>query len=51
MECGASKPEALRSTKLKKHVAIMTQVLNLKDNELDIVAQFLGHDIGIYREY
>jgi len=29
----------------------MSQILNLKKNELDQLAQFMGHDIRIYREY
>ena len=49
--CGAERPKALRSTKLRKHIATMTQVLDLRDNELDVVAQFLGHDIRVHREY
>lgn len=44
-------PELLRSTKLRKHVATITQILNLETNELDIVAKFLGHDIRTHREY
>ena len=43
----AEKPELLTSTALRKHVAILSQVLNLKDQELDILARFLGHDIRI----
>ena len=31
--CGAKRPEAIRSTTLRKHVATMTQVMNLHDNE------------------
>lgn len=50
-ECGAQNPELLRSTQLRKHVATLSQVLNLKNNELDQVADFLGHDIRIHREY
>lgn len=50
-ECGAARPEALRSTKLRKHIATMTQVLSLKENELDIVAQFMGHDVRIHRDF
>ena len=50
-ECGAEKPELLTSTCLRKHIAVVTQLLNLKDNELDIVAGFMGHDIWIHREY
>jgi hypothetical protein len=49
--CGAVMPHNLTSTKLRKHLATMTQVLNLKDNELDIVAKFLGHNIAVHREF
>ncbi|XP_073716136.1 uncharacterized protein [Misgurnus anguillicaudatus] len=50
-ECGAKNPELLRSTQLRKHVATLSQVLNLKNHELDQVADFLGHDIRVHREY
>ena len=29
----------------------MSQIINLKDNELDLLARFLGHDIRVHREY
>jgi hypothetical protein len=29
----------------------MTQLLNLKDNELDVLAAFMGHDIRTHRQY
>jgi hypothetical protein len=29
----------------------MAQMLNLKENELDVLAGFLGHDIRIHREF
>ncbi|ELU18642.1 hypothetical protein CAPTEDRAFT_209198 [Capitella teleta] len=48
--CGAANPELLRSTKLRKQVATMSQLVNLQNNELDI-ARFLGHDINVHREY
>ncbi|XP_049342001.1 uncharacterized protein LOC111192707 isoform X1 [Astyanax mexicanus] len=51
VQCGAQNPEHLRSTHLRKHVATLSQVLNLKNNELDQVADFLGHDIRVHREY
>ena len=44
-------PEVIKTTKLRKHVAIMFQLVNLKDNILDLLARFMGHDIRIYREY
>ncbi|XP_053707447.1 uncharacterized protein LOC128750869 [Synchiropus splendidus] len=49
--CGAKHPEHLRSTQLRKHVATLSQVLNLKHNELDQVADFLGHDIRVHRDF
>ena len=49
--CGASHPKALSSTKLRKHMATMSKVLNLKDNEMDDLADFLGHDIRVHRQY
>lgn len=48
---GASRPERLTSTRLRKHVATLSQILNLKENELDQLAKFMGYDIGIHREY
>jgi len=50
-ECGAEAPHTLRSTKLRKHVATISQVINLKNNELDVLAQFLGHNIKVHRDY
>ncbi|XP_049457050.1 uncharacterized protein LOC125903907 [Epinephelus fuscoguttatus] len=48
---GARKPETLTSTYLRKHVATMSQIMNLKENELDQLAKFMGHDIRVHREY
>lgn len=50
-ECGAQNPQFLRSTHLRKHVATLSQILNLKNNELDQVADILGHDIRVHRDY
>ncbi|KAL7846080.1 hypothetical protein AOLI_G00242720 [Acnodon oligacanthus] len=33
------------------HVTTVSQILNLKNSELDQVADFLGHDIRVHREY
>ncbi|XP_023805402.1 uncharacterized protein LOC111946283 isoform X2 [Oryzias latipes] len=49
--CGAKHPETLSSTKLRKQVATLSTVLNLKDNEMDTLADFLGHDIRVHRQY
>jgi len=50
-ECGATHPEYLRSTQLRKQVATTSQILNLKNNELEQLADFLGHNINVHREY
>ena len=50
-ECGAQEPDKLYSTSLRKHIATMSQILNLSENELDILARFMGHDIKVHREY
>lgn len=50
-ESGAKNPEVLTSTKLRKHIATMSQVLNLQENESDQLADFLGHDIRVHRQY
>ena len=50
-ECGASDPSTLRGTRLRKHVATLTQLLNLRENELDALADFMGHDIRVHRQF
>eukprot|EP00057_Strongylocentrotus_purpuratus_P022884 XP_011677358.1 PREDICTED: uncharacterized protein LOC105444594 isoform X2 [Strongylocentrotus purpuratus] len=47
----AEHPENITSTQLRKHVATMSQILCLKDNELDVLATFMGHNIKVHREY
>ncbi|KAI3356655.1 hypothetical protein L3Q82_003289 [Scortum barcoo] len=47
----AKHPETLTSTLLRKHIATLCQIMNLKDHEPDQVAKFMGHDIRVHREY
>ncbi|XP_069380678.1 uncharacterized protein [Paralichthys olivaceus] len=49
--CGAKCPKSLTSTKLRKHAATLSTVLNMTDTEMDQLANFLGHDIRIHREF
>lgn len=50
--CGALKnPEAIYSTNLRKHVATLSQLLNLEKRELEMLANFMGHDLSIHREF
>lgn len=51
MKCGASKPDLLRSTSLRKHIATMCQIMSLSENELDILSNYLGHDIRVHRAF
>ena len=50
-ECGAIAPERLRFTNLRKHIATMSQVMNMKENELDILANLMGHNMRVHREF
>ena len=45
IDCGANAPKTLRSTKLRKHIASVSEILNLKNNQLELLAKFMGHDI------
>ena len=49
--CGAKFPRTLTSGSLRKQVATMVQLLNLRDNELDQLATFMGHDIRVHRDF
>ncbi|XP_067268768.1 uncharacterized protein [Pseudorasbora parva] len=50
-QCGAKHPKNLSSTKLRKHIATLSKVLNLTDTEMDQLADFLGHDIRVHRKF
>lgn len=43
IDCGAEKPETLRATELRKHVATMCINYNLSENEISTLANFMGH--------
>ncbi|XP_045903641.1 uncharacterized protein LOC123969915 [Micropterus dolomieu] len=49
--CDAKHSATLTSTQLRKQIATLCQIMNLKDHELDQVAKFMGHDIRVHREY
>ncbi|KAI4795630.1 hypothetical protein KUCAC02_029766 [Chaenocephalus aceratus] len=50
-ESKAEHPELLRSTKLRKQIATLCQILDLSEQELEQVARFMGHDIRVHREF
>lgn len=39
------------ATKLRKHVATITQLCDFSENDQDGLARFLGHDIRIHRDF
>lgn len=53
MEClpKLKNPDAITSTKLRKYIATITQVLSLEEKELDWLARHLGHDIRTHRRH
>lgn len=51
IDCNASSPELLTSTKLRKHIATMSQLLNLTSNDKEQLANFMGHDLAIHNNY
>ncbi|KAK3920892.1 3-isopropylmalate dehydratase large subunit [Frankliniella fusca] len=48
---GLKEPSWIKGTALRKHIATMMQLLSLRENELDAVATFLGHNIDVHRHY
>lgn len=51
MACGAANPSLLTSTKLRKQLATLSQVLGLNEHGQDPLAKFMGHDIRVHRSY
>lgn len=41
----------MTSTRLRKHAATLSTVLNMTDTQMDQLANFLGHDIRIHRQF
>ncbi|KAJ8315921.1 hypothetical protein KUTeg_006528 [Tegillarca granosa] len=51
MLCGAKQPELMTSTGLRKQLGTMCQVLALSEQQQDILANFMGHDLQVHREF
>ena len=49
--CNLKCPEAVTSTKLRRHIATLSQLLNLQERELEMLEGFLGHDISVHRDF
>ena len=46
-----SNPTNITSTRLRKYIATISQVLSLKETEVDWFARHLGHDIRVHRDF
>ena len=44
-------PEAITWTSLRQQIATMSQVNEINDTQQDQLAQFLGHNIRVHREF
>lgn len=48
---GCEKPELISSTLLRKHVATMAQLIDLKNNEKEQLASFMGHTSRTHEDF
>lgn len=51
VDSGAKNPENLTSTKLRKKVATIAQILNLSDGDLEQLSTFLGHSKDVHKQF
>lgn len=49
--CGAADPQSLRGTTMRKHMATICISMELNDNSVAELADFMGHHEKIHREY
>ncbi|KAK0076194.1 hypothetical protein PV325_005761 [Microctonus aethiopoides] len=49
-QCDAVMPESLRGTKLRKHIATHTAMLGIEENQVDDLANFMGHHKNIHKD-
>jgi hypothetical protein len=51
-ECsGVARPELIRGTKLRKYMATVSQVLDMRPNELSLLCRHMGHSIHVHEEF
>lgn len=51
MQCGAQKPGLLRGTLLRKHLATVTQAMAFTQSEMELLADYMGHNIIINQSF
>lgn len=50
-KCGAKMPSNLKSTKLRKHISTVSQLLNLDDGSVNALCKHMGHNPKVHREF
>lgn len=50
-KCGARNPELLTSTKFRKQIATILQLMNFEKDEMEQIARFMGHTEKTHREF
>ncbi|KAK3578904.1 hypothetical protein CHS0354_035524 [Potamilus streckersoni] len=48
---GCKQPELITSSRLRKYIATVTQVIDLSDHELQWLSSHLAHDLKTYKQY
>nr|CAI5858713.1 unnamed protein product [Callosobruchus analis] len=48
--CGAKNPQAITCTRLRKHLATLSQLFNLSENEIERLSNFMGHTTGVHKK-
>ena len=51
IEATLKKPKEITSTKLRKHIATVSQAAALTEVDVDWLAHLLGHDVRVHREF
>jgi len=50
-ESGEKYPENITSTRLRKHVATVTQLLNLTEGDIEQLSTFMGHTKDVHKQF
>lgn len=50
-KCGAKNPDLLTSTKFRKQIATILQLMNFEKDEMEQIARFMGHTEKTHREF
>lgn len=50
-ECGAKNPENITSTRLRKQISTVAQLLNLSESDIEQLSTFLGHSKEVHKSF